>query len=59
MCPACIATAAPAVAGVTSTGGPTVRVRRTLRVNTDANIDEVTTQTGGKPDGSPESRVTS
>jgi hypothetical protein len=58
MCPACIATAAWAVAGVTSTGGLAVLVMKKLRARTGAKNITPTTPTNGGQDGSSKSRFT-
>jgi hypothetical protein len=59
MCPACIATAAVVMAGAISGGGLTALVLKGLRAPTDTSGTEPTNQTGGEPDGSPQSRHTS
>jgi hypothetical protein len=58
MCPACLATAALAVAGVTSAGGLTTLVGRKLRTRIGANRINPTTGIKGDQYGSPKSRVT-
>ncbi len=57
MCPACIASAAWAVAGFTSTGGLAVLVAKKLRAKTCAV--EQTTQTKGDKNGSSKRRIPS
>ena len=59
MCPACLTTAALAVASATSTGGLTALVVKKLRARTGAKRNNPTTETRGAQDGSSKNRVTS
>lgn len=57
MCPTCIASAAWAVAGVTSTSGLTGLVVKKLRAKTGANGTNPTTESKGERDEPAKSRV--
>jgi hypothetical protein len=57
MCPACLTTAALAVAGVTSAGGLTTLVVKKLRARTGTQRSNPTTGTKGAQDGSSKNRV--
>ena len=57
MCPACLTTAALAVAGVTSAGGLTTLVVKKLHARTSAKRSTPTTGIKGAQDGSSKNRV--
>jgi hypothetical protein len=57
MCPACLTTAALAVAGVTSAGGLTALVVKTLRATTGAKARDPAPIAKGARNGSSENRV--
>ncbi len=58
MCPACLTTAALAVASATSTGGFTLLVLKKVRAKNRSKGINLTTGTGGSENGSSKSRFT-